>query len=101
MNGQNPKDRKASILDSALRVAEKIGYQQMTREQIAKQADVSPALVSHYLGTMAEMRRTVMRHACTVKNLPVIAQGLASRDKHALRVPADVREAAGASLAAR
>lgn len=101
MNGQKPQERKASILSCAMKVAETHGYHQMTREQVARAADVSPALVSHYLGTMVEMRRTVMRAACASRNLPIIAQGLALKDKHALKLPPDVRAAAGASLAAR
>lgn len=101
MNGQDPKVRKEAILESALAMAAAHGYHQMTRQQIAAHAQVSPALVSHYLGTMEAMRRDVMRHAVKVKNLAVIAQGLALKDRHALRAPSDLQHAAGASLAAR
>jgi len=101
MNGQASEIRKEAILESALAMAAKHGYHQMTRQQIAEHAKVSPALVSHYLGTMDAMRRDVMRHAVRCGNLAVIAQGLALRDRHALKASAELQRAAGASLAAR
>ena len=101
MNGQPAAERKSSILQHALVVAEKHGYHQMTREQIAKAADVSPALVSHYLGTMVAMRRAVMRAAVERRNAQVVAQGLALKDKQALKADAQLRADAGACLVAR
>ena len=90
--------RHDSILDAALRVAEHRGYQMMTRDDIALAAGCSPALVSEVLGTMQALRRSVMRAAVSREVLPVIAQGLALRDVHAIRAPESVRLAAAKSL---
>ncbi len=87
-------DRREAIMTAALTVATKVGYMTMTRDQIAAEADCSPGLVSAYLGTMPAMRRAVMRAAVTRKVLPVVAQGLAMRDKHAMGAPEGVRAAA-------
>ncbi len=87
-------DRREAIMTAALTVATKVGYMTMTRDQIAAEADCSPGLVSAYLGTMPAMRRAVMRAAVARKVLPVVAQGLAMRDKHAMGAPEGVRAAA-------
>jgi len=91
-------DRIAQILDAALVVASKVGYARLTREDIAKRADVPASLISYHLGTMPALRRKIMREAIRTECLPVVAQGLAIRDRFALKAPADLRARAVASL---
>lgn len=79
------QQRRAQILAAALKTAKRTGYQRMTREVIARAAGVSEGLVTHYLGTMTEMRRIVMREAVACEDLEVIAQGIIARDRHALK----------------
>lgn len=85
----------------ALRLAKTHGLARLTRDQIANDAGVAPALVSLRLGTMPQMRRTVMRAAVAGSVLEVVAEGLAQRpaDPHALAAPAEMRQAAVALLA--
>ena len=94
----HPADRIAQILDAALVVASKVGYARLTREDIAKRADVPASLISYHLGTMPALRRKIMREAIRTECLPVVAQGLAIRDRFALKAPADLRARAVASL---
>ena len=94
----HPADRIAQILDAALVVASKVGYARITREDIAKRADVPASLISYHLGTMPALRRKIMREAIRTECLPVVAQGLAIRDRFALKAPADLRARAVASL---
>ena len=94
----HPSDRIAQILDAALVVASKVGYARLTREDIAKRADVPASLISYHLGTMPALRRKIMREAIRTECLPVVAQGLAIRDRFALKAPADLRARAVASL---
>ena len=94
-----PSDRKAALLAAALKLAGKGHYAQLTRAEIAQAAGVSPGLVSTYLGTMPDMRRTLMRHAVASGDLVVIGQGLSAGDRHARKAPADLRAAAAARLA--
>lgn len=94
--------RAAQILTVALQLAERFGYTKVTREQVAARIGVAPSLIPHYMGSVAEMRRKIMREAIRVENLPVIAQGLALRDSTACRALADrsdLRQRAAAHLA--
>jgi len=78
-----PNDRRAEILVAALNVAERTGFNQLTREQVAIKAGCAESLVSVYFGTMIKLKRDIMRVAVRQRNLTVIAQGLAVGDKHA------------------
>lgn len=97
-----PEMREALLLESALEAAAKHGLYTMTRDQIAEVAGVSPSLISHRLGTMPAMRRSVMRQAVARGDnrmcLQIIAQGIAARDPHALKAPPSLRAAALATL---
>lgn len=90
--------RHDEIMAAALRIACDIGYNRITREDIALAAGCSPALVSELFGTMCALRRSIARSAVANHVLPVIAQGLALRDPHALRAPAELRAVAAGSL---
>lgn len=92
------RERIAQILDAALKLAPRVGYNRLTREQIAEEAKVPPTLITYHFGTMVALRRDIMREAVRVKCLPVIAQGIALRDKHAQKVPDEIRKQAIESL---
>lgn len=94
----DPEVRKADLLDVAIKMAETIGYERLTRCGIAKKANVSEALVSNYWGTMAQLRRAVMRAAIARNNLKIIAQGLAIHDAMAHKVPDAIKNQAAATL---
>lgn len=94
-----PAARTAQLLDVALKLAAKHGLANIRRDQIAEAADVSQGLVTERLGTMAEMRRTIMRQAVARQVLPIIAEGLANKDKMALKAAPDLKAKALASLA--
>ena len=90
--------RRQTILTAALQVAETVGYLRVTRDAVAAAAGCSPALVSHWLGTMPQTHRAIMGEALRVRCLRVIAQGLAHGDRRALNAPAELREAAALCL---
>ena len=75
--------RAEELLVSALALAAEVGYQQVTRDAIAARCGVSVGTISHYFGTMTQMRRSLMRQAVARGVLPVVAQGLAACDPHA------------------
>ncbi len=95
------KDRIEHLTQAALEVAERDGLAGMRRDAIAEHAGVSHALVTHKLGTMAEVRRRVLGAAIQRKNLRVLAEGLAARDKRALRMPEDLKREVSLWLAQR
>ncbi len=90
--------RITQILKAALEIAPKRGYSKLTRDEIAERAKVPPSLITYHFGTMLELRRQIMREAVRIKCLPVIAQGLACRDKHAVKASEELRTLALNSL---
>ena len=93
--------RVAQILKAALELCgEGAHYVRITRDEIAKKAGIPSSLVAYHCGTMADLRRDIMREAVRVENLAVIAQGLAARDRHALKADEALRRRALDSLTA-
>lgn len=95
----DPKVRKAALLKVSLDLAAKHGIHHITRDMIAQAGDVSAGLVSQYLGTMDALRKLVMREAVKQRVVSVVAQGIADRDKVALKAPDDLKQQAIAYLA--
>lgn len=94
-------ERRLQILNAALRVAERPGgWSNLTRLAVAKEAGCSEALPSVYFGTMKNFRRAIMREAIRVGNHGVLAQGVVNSDPVAMKAPAELRQAALATLTA-
>lgn len=100
-----PKDRQAQILAEALVQAAHDGYTRIERQKIADALGVSAALVSKHFGTMANLKRDVMRYAVRKAKahpdsdaLAVLAQGLTLHDRLARNAPEALKEAALKSL---
>lgn len=91
-------DRKDHLLRTALTVAKEVGYTNVTRALLAKEANVSEGLVSHYFGTMTQLKRGIMRAAITTGVLEVLAQGLSVKDKDAEKAPDSLKQLAAATL---
>lgn len=89
-----PNARRDEIISAAVRRSIDVGYNKISRDDIAIAANCSPALVSQYLGTLIHMRRQIMRAAVANEVLEVIAQGIVMRDKHALKAPEHIRRLA-------
>lgn len=92
------RERKAQILSAALDLCKTASYSRITREQIAERAGIPPTLITYHFGTMPALRRDIMREAVRIECLPVVAQGLAVRDAHAVKAPEELRNRAIASL---
>ena len=95
-----PETRRDQILSAALILAEAQHYADITRDDIAHKAGVSMGLVTHHFGSMVQLRRALMRFAVQQECVPVVAQGLASRDAHALKAPDALKERAARHLIA-
>lgn len=96
-----PADRRADILTAAVQVAARDGWGTLTHASVAVRASVSQGLVVRYLGTKPQMLRAVMREAVRTSVLPIVAEGLARRDSHALRACQDLKDAAAAHVRGR
>ena len=95
-----PEVRHDQILTAALKLAARTHYSRITRDGIAEKAKCSTGLVTKYFTTMPQLRRAVMRAAVVRGVVPVIAQGIAAKDRHAMKVTGTVRKEALALLAA-
>jgi AcrR family transcriptional regulator len=79
--------------------AEQHGYRAITRHQVAKYANCSPALVSKYYISMDLLRNAVMAHAVRAENLRILAQGLADGNPLAVGASKALKHAALTRLA--
>lgn len=93
------KSRKDHILRHALRLAERWGYDKITRADIADAAGISASLVTHHFGSMDWLRRMVMVEAVKQERIKVIAQGLANRSETARYAPTKLKHRAAKLLA--
>ena len=91
--------RKDSILSSAILVAKEVGFDKVTRDQVAEQAGISTGLVHHHFSTMVQLKRALMRHAIKDGILEIIAQGLAVHDEQAKKAPRELQLRAVEQLA--
>ena len=91
MKRLNPKIRRQQILDAALKLAEKRGFDRLTRETIATAAGTSVGLVSHYFTSMASMRKAVMKEAVSRESLDVIAHGIAVNHIHTRKLSGELK----------
>lgn len=97
----HPDLRKAHVLKTAVGVAKEIGFQNMTRAHVAKQAGVSNGLISHLFGSMSALQSAVMEKAIQMEALEIVAQGLAVGNAIALGAPLKLQEKAVESLLKR
>ena len=86
------------ILESATFVAKRDGFNNITRDAIAKKAGVSTGTVSQTFGTMIKLKRSVMRYAIQNELLEIIAAGLGIKDKTAMKIDIDLKQKALSTL---
>lgn len=91
-----PDERKAQLLDVAIQVAEKVGYNKLNRLMIVRAMDdeVTDGLVNRYFGQRHSLRQAVLYAGIERGNLTILAQGLALGDSYARKAPAELRKAA-------
>jgi len=87
-------DRREFLLAAALKVAEKRGYQKVTRELAANEAGVSPGLVQYHFNSMGELRHAMIKEAVRLENIPVLAQALGQLHPDATAAPEELQEKA-------
>lgn len=89
-----PTIRKPHILEAALAVARARTLPQTTLTAVAEEAGISHALVTHYFSTVKKLRRAVMRLAVEQEDLQVIAFGLVTNNKQALKAAPELQQRA-------
>jgi AcrR family transcriptional regulator len=92
MSRENPRVRKKQILNAAVNLAIKVGYQQITRLEIAKSVGISVSLVTNYFRSMQKLKSEVMKEAIKEEIYEIIAQGLAVGDPQVVKLPKNVKK---------
>ena len=90
---------KTAMIEAALTRAECVGFANLTRVEIADACGVSPALVSLRFGTLASMKRDVIRAAIRKESLPVIAYLMAVKDPACKKITPELKARASAHIA--
>lgn len=72
----NPEDRKAQLIDAAMRVAKRDGFQCMARFRVAQEAGITPGLIKRYFLDMDELSNAVARQAVRDGVSKVICEAL-------------------------
>jgi len=80
----NRLKRRKQILHAAVKVAEKTGYLKVTRDEVARRANVSQGLIQYHFNSIDELRGEIIAEAVKEENVAVIAQGLGNVDAAAL-----------------
>jgi AcrR family transcriptional regulator len=88
----NPDVRKELILDAAVQLSTRIGYNRITRDAVAELAHVSSSLLHAYFPRMESVRRAVMEVAIKREIVEIIAQGLALNDARARKINKTLRQ---------
>lgn len=90
--------RKEDILAAALLLAERQGYTAITRNDIAKAAGIKGPTLHYHFGTMAQLRRDLMRYAIRQDSVKVVAQGIVANDPQAMKLDEETRRRAMAAF---
>jgi AcrR family transcriptional regulator len=85
------KFKRENVLIVATSLAASVGYQNITREDVAKSAFTSPGTVSGLFGSMEQLKQEVIKFSINNTCLPVIAQALAARNKLAMGISDDLK----------
>lgn len=90
-----PRVRCELILTAALQLAsEPGGWNALTLTKIAKQAHCTHGLVLHHFGSIAALRRKLVKTAIKQENFDVLTQALIANDPEANRMKPLLRQKA-------
>lgn len=87
-----PMSRKETMLKLAISIAQRKGYSNVTREELADKMKCAESLVSYHFGSIPKLHREIMKAAVDQQNLKIIAQGLVSQDPIAQSAPKKLKK---------
>lgn len=91
---KHKKIRKEMILCTAVEMSIKIGYQHLIRDEVAKEARVSGALINRYFVTIDDLKKEVLRVAIEKEIVEIVAQALGARDTEVLKISEELKQKA-------
>ncbi len=85
---------KQLILDEAVLLAQRVGYRNLTRRELAAKAKLATGTISYHFGTMTDLRTAIMKEAIKRRYFVIIRQGLVDGNEHVKRAPLALRKEA-------
>jgi AcrR family transcriptional regulator len=87
-------DRRAQLISTGLKIAQKVGWRKVTRKAVAEKTDTVEALINRYFGNKEGFRDALMVEAVALKLVPIVAEGILYHNEAALKAPATLRREA-------
>lgn len=97
----NPDIRRGYILQAAIKLAKEMGYQNITRDAVAYEADISSSLIANYYPRMIDLKNAVLEAAMDSEIPEIVAQGLAISDPIAMNMNDELKIKVFAYLASK
>lgn len=76
---------KSILLDTAMEIANEVGYRAVTRDEIAKRAKVAQGTVNNHLGTISQIRKLIVRRAVKEGITKIIAEACVYTEPYVMR----------------
>lgn len=89
-----PEERRAQILNEAVKIATKHGYTTLTRNNVAEAAGVTNGLVSHYFGSINGLKDAVVQKALSDSIFPILAQAILAKDPNVSNISQSLKRRA-------
>lgn len=89
---KKPEVRRELILEAAIALAKKEGYHRITRDAVARRAEISSALIATYYPRMVHLKTAVLDAAIDREIVEIVAQGLSLGVPRALRIGEGLRQ---------
>lgn len=90
----DPEDRRKQMLDAATLIAVNSHYTTVTREAIASAVGCTKPLITHYFGSMENLRRNILIRAIESENFTILQQAIINKDEALRHVARDILSAA-------
>lgn len=92
MNEKTNDTLKPAILSAAVKLADERGLFQFSRSDVANEAGVGESTVSYHLGSMPQVRTSVVKHAVEHEMLKILADARAGREAVGVPMNAKLRK---------
>lgn len=84
--------RKTHILNTAIDLAEKLGYKRVTLSAVAAEGQASKREVVEYFKSNERLKNTIVRWGFRKQRISIVAQAVAEGHRRARGVPEEMRK---------
>jgi AcrR family transcriptional regulator len=89
---------KEQILATAMKLAGRKGFRNVTRDDIAADQEIATGSVSYHFGTMRKLQAAMVTESIEKENVTVFTQALVGRHPLALAAPQRLKDLAARAL---